>query len=172
MRSYNDNHVSIERLREILSYCPETGTFTWKVSRGGVAKAGSHAGCVKPNGYRIIGIENKHFPAHRVAWAMHFGVWPERDIDHINRIGSDNRIANLRLATQSQNNANQGVYCTNRHGTKGVTPLRHGRWQAQIQVNGKNHYLGSFKSKEDAAAAYAAASHRFFGEFSSVGAKP
>ena len=171
MRSYNDNHVSIEYLREILCYCPETGALTWKVSKGH-RKAGAQAGCVKRTGYRRIGLGGKSYPEHRIAWAMHYGVWPERDIDHINRIGSDNRIANLRLATQSQNNANQGVYCTNRHGTKGVTPLSSGKWQAQIQVNGKSHYLGCFKSKDDAAAAYAKASRRFFGEFSLIGAKP
>lgn len=170
-RPYLNAFVSVDRLREVLAYCPDTGTFTWKVQRGPM-KPGNKAGKVTPRGYVQIGYGRKCFMAHRLAWALHYGEWPTLDIDHKNRIPSDNRIDNLRLATQSQNNANQGVYSTNTHGAKGVSRLRYGSWQAQIQVNGKSHYLGAFREKDDAIAAYAAAARRFFGEFASAGGPP
>lgn len=170
-RNLNDA-VPLDELRAVLSYCPLTGAFTWKVQRGGNSGAGTIAGKRTQAGYIQITYRGKHFSAHRLAWAFHHGEWPELDIDHVNRIKIDNRIANLRQATQSQNNANQGVYRTNRHGAKGVTPLPSGSWQAQIQVRGKNHYLGAFRDKDEAVAAYAAAARQFFGEFTSAGGPP
>ncbi|WP_312165885.1 HNH endonuclease [Massilia timonae] len=172
MPSYDHNRVSIDRLREVLEYCSVTGQFTWKVSPAPRIKAGALAGKVNPRGYAFVTFERTTHAAHRLAWAFHYGEWPESGIDHINRIKTDNRIANLRLATASQNNANYGIGRANTSGFKGVTRLRHGSWQAQIQVNGKNHYLGAFRSKEDAAGAYSAAAQQFFGEFAGAGGPP
>lgn len=170
-RKYINGCVSLDDLRDALHYSPDTGIFVWKTSRHGRCQKGMTAGKLNGHGYRQIGFEKKNFMAHRLAWAFEYGEWPNGDVDHINRDKDDNRITNLRLATQSQNNANQGMYCTNTSGFKGVTRLRYA-WQAQIQVNGKNHYLGSFRSKEDAARAYLEAAKLHFGEFANAGGPP
>lgn len=163
--------VSVERLCDRLSYCPVTGLLTWKRDNKRSC-AGKVAGNPDREGYIEIGFDGFFLRAHRVCWAMHYGAWPEKQIDHINRVKSDNRIVNLRLATPSENNANRGCMRFNTHGDKGVTRLPSGNWQAQIQFNKKNHYLGSFKEKADAIAAYAAAAIRFFGEYANQEIKP
>lgn len=86
--------------------------------------------------------------------------------DHIDGDGLNNRRANIRAATPSQNHCNQRTAYNSESGTKGV--FRHkGRrkWQAAITKNGKRFYLGSFDTKEAAAAAYSSASAKLHGQF-------
>lgn len=163
--------IPVERLRARLSYCPETGLLHWKERAGG-RSAGARAGSIDREGYIALGFDGHKLRGHRVAWAIHYGTWPDQEIDHVNRNKADNSIRNLRLATDSQNSANRGLMRFNSHGSKGVTCLPSGSWQAQIQVNKKNHYLGAFKDKADAIAAYAAAAVRFFGTYASLEIKP
>ena len=87
------------------------------------------------------------------------------DVDHINGDGLDNRKSNLRIATRSQNLANnRGRGAVS--GFKGVRAHKDGRhWSAQIGVNGKNKYLGWFTSPTAAASAYDSAAREAFGEF-------
>lgn len=61
-------HIKHERLCELLHYCPETGIFTWKVTRKGLAKAGTVAGSTNGRGYRQISVDGKLYLAHRLAW--------------------------------------------------------------------------------------------------------
>ena len=78
----------------------------------------------------------------------------------------DNRRATLRLATPSQSRAGLDLRQDNASGYRGVTwAAKRGRWQAQIQVDGKRHFLGYFTVKEDAARAYDAAAVEAFGDF-------
>lgn len=103
--------------------------------------------------------ETHHF------WLHVHGVWPTR-LDHINRNRADNRLANLRPATQSENMANIGVPKHNTSGLKGASWDRQMRkWQAKIEVAGKQIHLGRFESREAAHKAYMAAARRQFGEF-------
>jgi hypothetical protein len=99
---------SINRLREDLTYNPDTGEIMWAKPRTGVT-VGAIAGSVcKHRGYRRINIYQQMWPAHRIAWALHYGVDPHPlTIDHINRDKTDNRITNLRTATQSEQNRNR-----------------------------------------------------------------
>src|ERR1700738_4035243 len=102
MRDYN-NDLTAEHLRELLNYDPDTGEFRRRASRGGEA-AGTLAGCPRrPGGYRIICVDRVIFLAHRLAWLHSYGVWPTKDIDHIDGDKTNNRIANLREATPAQN---------------------------------------------------------------------
>lgn len=95
------------------------------------------------------------------------------DVDHINWDGLDNRRSNLRLATRSQNMANQPRQTRGSSQFKGVYFDRcYGKWKAMICVHRKKIHLGRFDVEELAAKAYDRAAITFFGEFSYVNFKP
>lgn len=144
----------------LLEYNSDTGELTWRISSG-KAKKGSVAGCLI-KGYRAIGIQGRYFRAHRLAWLIHYGVDPISDLDHINGDRDDNRIANLRIATQSQNMHNRRADHDNTSGIKGVCWNRFkNKWMAY--VNGR--HVGYFNSKEDAAIAVQNRRLELHGEF-------
>jgi hypothetical protein len=149
-----------ERLQERLLYDENTGEFTWRTPLTKRMKVGQLAGAVKRGGYIRIGLDGKTYAAHRLAWLYKFGRHPGSDLDHINRVKTDNRIANLREVSRAQNNQNAGVTKSNSSGSKGVTRHKTGKWQAQIRAFGKNHYLGIFSDISDAHAAYCLAASR------------
>lgn len=153
-----------ERLKQLLDYNPETGVFTWAVRRGNALNIGSTAGSLDRNGYLQIETGNKLYLSHRLAWFYMTGVWPALQVDHINRNKSDNRWANLRLATHGQNHSNSVRPSNNTTGFKGVGK-KGGKWYAQIVFNKKHKHLGTFSTPEAAHAAYCAAAHEVFGEF-------
>lgn len=154
-----------ERLRELLSYDPETGQFTW-VARRQRVRVGQVAGTKNKYGYLQIGIDGRKYALHRLAWLWVTGEWPPKEIDHINRDSTDNRFANLRLATSSQNNCNQSMRGDNTSGVKGVSwNKKSGKWHSRIVVNGKYRHLGLFSDLKDAASAYEVAAQQAFGEF-------
>lgn len=94
------------------------------------------------------------------------GAIGDIEVDHIDGDGLNNRRANLRLATRSQNCCNKAFAGKNSSGVKGVHLHRQtGKWAAQIMVRKKVHYLGIFSNLDDAAAAYAKASAELHGEF-------
>jgi hypothetical protein len=160
--------LTAERLREVLSYDPLTGRFTWIVQKRG-QPFGAMAGTVNSSGYVVIEIDDKLYLAHRLAWLHVTGNWPPNRIDHQNRIKSDNRWTNLRDATPSQNAGNSGVCINNKSGIKGVCFVAStGKWQAQIKVFGKQTYLGQYEHIEDARDAYTSAARKHFGEFARV----
>lgn len=160
--------LSPEEVMDILSYCPETGSLHWKVSRG-TRRAGSSAGTLQSRGYLQVKIGRRGYLAHRLAWAIHYGAWPEDQVDHRNCIKTDNRIDNLRQATNSLNQANRPADERNRSGFKGVARefvnARLLGWVASITVNGVRFDLGSFPTKAEARAAYDAAAKQHFGDF-------
>lgn len=161
-----------EMVREILIYCPLTGSFKWRATRGQRAKAGQSAGRVeKSTGYVRIGIDGKDHMAHRLAWAYMLGRWPENLVDHENRVRSDNRWINLRPATYAQNNQNRTAVVVASSGLKGAFLDKRAkkpgskRWVSSIQVNGKPIHLGNFHTAEEAHQAYVAAAKKYHGEF-------
>ena len=162
--------LTADTLRSLLSYCPDTGEFTWvRTTAPTRIKPGQRAGCVAPDGYRVITIMQKVYKEHRLAWLYMTGEWPTH-IDHINRDRADNRFSNLRLATQSQNVANRTSW--NRYGFKGISPnprCKTNPWRATIefQRNGKRVFksLGVYKTKEEAHEAYLSALREVHNEF-------
>lgn len=147
----NDHGEVVERYLDQLSYDPGTGVFRWLVSRGRMAQAGDIAGAANDDGYILINIGGRKYGAHRIAWRIVHGKWPDFEIDHINRDPSDNRISNLREATRSQNCVNRKVV---RKGLKGAYPNGN-RWCASIKINGRVRHLGSFATEQEAHSAYA-----------------
>lgn len=153
-------------LADDLAYNPETGLFWWKkpLPRGGNRPMDRPAGSYRAGGYREIYYDGERYVAHRLAWFLFYGEWPEGQIDHINGVRDDNRIGNLRVATNSQNKANSRKPRTNTTGYKGVQP-RGERWIAQIKHGGKRRFLGTFPTPEEAHQAYCRAAAETFGTF-------
>lgn len=152
-------------LKALIHYDPGTGIFTWNKARRGV-RVGARTGCVNAVGYVVIGLNKKIYTAHRLAWLYMTGEWPAETIDHANRDRKDNRWANLRAATYSQNNANTGLRCNNSSGVTGVSFNKAKRlWRAYIGHGGRQKFVGYYKSAEEAAAARARAEKLHFGEF-------
>lgn len=150
----------LETVSAYLTYDPDAGHLKWRVSSGR-AKAGMVAGC-EAKGYVLIGIQGRLLKAHRLAWLLHYGKEPKGDIDHINGVRSDNRIANLREASHSQNMHNRVADKDNRSGVKGVCWNKwKQKWMAY--VNGK--HIGYFLSKSDAESAVKAARENLHGAF-------
>ena len=146
--------IPVERLRECLSYNRRTGVLRWKVRPADNVYAGTVAGCIDHRGYRLVRLDRRLLLAHRVAWAIHYGAWPECDLDHRNMDKSDNRIANLRLASRALNIANTPPRRANGlpkgcYRTKGRR-----RWYSKIQIDGKVKRLGGFDTAAEAAAAF------------------
>lgn len=159
-------------IQSILDYSPETGEFKWKVNSTRI-KAGDFAGTTDRRGYVRIRIGRKKYAAHRLAWLISTGEDPAHmTIDHINGNKSDNRISNLRLATNAENQRNKGRYATNKTGIKGVfLDAKKGRYSASIRVNGKLKHLGYFDDPNVAAQAYAVAADKWHGEFQNLGVR-
>ena len=153
-----------QELIAALHYDPGTGLFTRKAPSG-TAKRGSVAGCVRPDGYIYISVRGKQFLAHRLAWFYVHGYWPENHTDHIDRDRQNNRIANLRPATSSQNVLNSSKSKANSSGHKGVYwSSSRGKWIAQICLNRRPRNLGGFDALADAVAARKAAETKELGE--------
>lgn len=139
-----------KRLHELLIYVPESGVFTWRVSRGSRSQ-GSTAGTPDAIGYSLIRIDGTFYKAHRLAWMYVNGEFTPHGIDHINRNKSDNSIANLRPATQMQNLQNQSISKRNTSGYQGVNwHSQRKKWRAEIAVNKKTYHLGLFENISDA----------------------
>lgn len=144
-----NNPPTAQELKSLLSYCYETGELKWSKRRCGV-KAGSVAG-TNHKGYLRIKIDGSLYLAHRVVWAMHYGSWPEIDLDHVDRDRRNNRIDNLRMVDRSQSCVNR-EYPHGESGIRGVSKHKCG-WQAAITMYGKTQYIGLFKTVEEAEAA-------------------
>lgn len=149
--------LTLERLRELLHYDPETGIFTRLIGVKGAA-AGRQAGALDSYGYLRMRIDGKRYKSHRVAWFYVHGKWPAMMLDHINQVKTDNRIVNLREVTASENVQNTSLMANNTSGYRGVTwSKKKHRWKAQITVNKKRIALGHFDTAESAFMAYAKA---------------
>ena len=160
--------------QELLSYCdewisynPHTGIFTRKKPQNrwkkGTVMGGNH------DGYIHLPIKGKYHLAHRLAFLIHHGYlpsYPEYEVEHKNRIRSDNRILNLRKATRSENSRNHPIPKTNTSGFKGAHwHKRTKKWGAKITFNYKQIHLGYFTCPIEAAKAYNKAALELHGEF-------
>jgi hypothetical protein len=141
-----------KRLHELLHYDAETGVFTWRVRPSINSPVGKVAGYTRRRGYTAIGIDRSIYLAHRLAWFYVYGKWPIGEIDHINGVKTDNRIANLRDVDRKTNAQNiQAERSGTASGLAGVTyhPTS-GKWRARVWVGDHNKSLGLHDSPEAA----------------------
>lgn len=177
--------ITPELCRQLLRYEPETGKLFWlprpdrmfndSMCHGGVRTAQWAADCwnakwagkeaftaQNESGYQVGAILGHNFRAHRVIWAIVHGEWPENQIDHDDGDRANNRLANIKCATNAENHKNEGRPKNNTSGVAGVFWCKQtGRWRATIKVNYKQHHLGRFATIDEAAAAREAAKVRF-----------
>lgn len=161
------NSLDQSRLKELLDYDAESGLFHWRVrSPKSKNRVGDQAGCKATDGYIVVGIDGRYHKGHRLAWLHTFGEWPECTLDHINGVRDDNRIANLRLATKSENCRNAQISIKNKSGFKGVHWNKASKkWRATCKAGARPTYLGSFDTAEAAAIAYQEFASKHHGEF-------
>jgi len=176
MTHRNIEGLSIERLREVLSYNPETGELTWRKRLGPTCKLRGPAGCVKKNGYRKITIDGVSYTGSHLAWFHFYGEPPLALLDHKNGRRSDDRIENLRPATHSENARNIGVRANNPSGLKGASKFynryNRAKFRSSITVNKKRIFLGLFMTAEEAHEAYCRAAREMHGEFFRIHKSP
>ena len=170
---------SPEVLRQLLRYEPETGKLFWK-ERGpewfpngskpeswNKRLAGAEAfTALTADGYKTGCLLNRSLRAHRVIWALAQNEWPTQVIDHANGVRADNRLVNLRLATNGENQWNKGARRANLSGLKGVTwDDSKGKWRARISLRNRRLCLGLYDSSDAAHKAYCDAAKKYHGEF-------
>jgi hypothetical protein len=163
---YGPQELTHEKLLEMFDYNPETGALLEKKTRrGAIPRDGRKAGWTNAVGYKCVSILRRSYLVHRLAWFYVHKHWPPQMIDHVNGDRGDNRLCNLRLASQSQNMANTLARKDSSTGIKGIFPTRAGKWAAQIAKDNKVHCLGTYETKEDAGDAYKKAAVNLHGEF-------
>ncbi len=158
MASSKELALSLEQARELFSYDPDTGVLTWKkgfkCGANRVAPAGTIAGCTDSYGYLVTRTNRSGYKNHRLSWLLYYGEWPKGSVDHIDGDKANNRIANLRIATNSENLQNQRKPMRhNKLGILGVS-MRGDKYTTKVHVNGADHYLGVFDTPEEAHEAY------------------
>lgn len=149
--------LTAERLRAVLHYDESTGVFTRRVRTSNRIKVGDVVG-TPTEGYLCGRVENRLYVMHRLAWLYVYGIWPEKNLDHANGDGCDNRISNLREADHGENAENIVAHADNRTGYLGVTwcKLTHS-YIARICRNRVTRHLGKFPTAYEAHLAYLAA---------------
>lgn len=165
--------MPVEHARSLLAYDPFSGILRWlprenknfNAKYAGKVAGSKHKGSGAIQVQLSLGDWSRLFWDHRVAWAIHFGVWPRSIVDHFDGINCNNRIDNLREADDSGNGAN-------RHTITGTVPYRgvyfhsmRGRYAAQIKWRRSWKWLGLYDDPKDAARAYDAAAVELHGEF-------
>ena len=145
------NSIDVERLKDVLDYSPESGLLFWRKRLSIRINKGDVAGCRGLRGYIILKVDGVGLFAHRAAWAIYYGSWPNGIIDHIDRDRTNNKICNLRISNAADNAHNCSIRKNNTSGVHGVSfDKRSGKWLAKICINRKQIFLGHFERIEDA----------------------
>ena len=162
MKPKNNPEITKEYLDSILRYEPDSGILYWRVRRGSNVLAGDVAGGMTTDGYIRVAIKRKLYGAHNLIWIISTGKHPIDILDHEDHDPSNNRIGNLREATDKQNHQNRKLPVSNTSGVIGVNWFNlRGYWHSKITVNGVRIHLGSHDSFLDAVAARKSAQAKY-----------
>ena len=119
--------------------------FTYSTDTGTLYRLGDPSGTLDSRGYLVVTIKNRQYKVHRCIWFLHYGVWPDNGLDHIDRVKDNNRITNLRDVTQKVNMSNRGIRSDNKSGWSCVswcnTKLK---WCARKQFGETYKFMGYF----------------------------
>lgn len=130
------------RVKELFDY-REDGQLIRRISRSSNTKAGDIAGSPNGSGYLITVVDGEDYRNHRLVWLWHYGYIPEYGLDHIDRDPGNNRIENLREASQTCNMRNTGLQRNNTSGVRGVSWSKQAKkWQAMIKIQKKYFGVG------------------------------
>lgn len=152
----------MDDFKDLLKYNPETGKAYW-LKHHKKSWVGKEICTKNSQGYLRVGLNGKRYYLHRVVWYIYYGEEPLH-IDHINGDKSDNRLSNLRSVTNQQNMFNRTGHEDNTSGYKGVFKTCSGYF-ARVGYNNKPHYVGHYRTKEEAALAYNEKALELHGEF-------
>jgi hypothetical protein len=156
--------ISFEDANRLIRYDPASGLFYRRIGTGKGAKKGAICGTITSNGYVSISLRQKRHMAHRLAFLLMTGDFPDGFVDHINMCKSDNRWLNLRVCNKVLNAGNAKAHKDSITGVKGVSPWN-GKYKATIGVNGGQVTIGYFSDIDTARKAYERYALDHFGEF-------
>ena len=158
--------ITQEFVQSLFEY--KEGNLYWKnVKSNRIVKNGDIAGYLNHE-YRHVKINSKAYGIHRIIFLYHNGYLPKM-IDHIDNNPLNNNIDNLRGVESKQNQWNNKSKKGSSSKYKGVCwDKKLNKWQAQIKINNKQKYLGSFKLEKDAAIIYNNAAIKYFGEYANL----
>jgi hypothetical protein len=142
------------------------GKLYWRISTNRRIRAGDEAGSdAGAAGYSEVTVDGRRYQCHRVIYTLHTGENPKY-VDHIDGDPTNNRIENLRAATNQENSFNACIPKNNTSGIKGVAWHKaSNKWRAYITTKLGPKYLGYFTDIETAAAAITKARELYHGEF-------
>lgn len=177
---YNEEDKRLYELyHKLFQY--DDGLLIRKISTSSQAQKGQVIGRVTDkHGYCKVWVDGKARKIHRVIYHMFHGHCPSKErpingktqIDHMDRVRSNNRIENLRAVSQNENQANSiGLASldgrTSRY--KGISKLRdYDKWRVRITVNHETHHIGYFDSEEEAIDAYNKHIVQYHGEYAII----
>jgi hypothetical protein len=141
-----DQILTQDKLHQLFDY--RNGELFWKVQPANCVQIGDKAGCLDTNGYYKVRVNKKMYGLHRLIFAWHYGYFPKQ-IDHIDRNPSNNKIENLREANASQNMGN-AVYKAGKSGKKNVIWRKdRQKWTVRLKFCGKYIAKGAFNTIEE-----------------------
>ena len=159
--------ISQEEVARLFEY--KDGNLYRKVTTNYNAKAGDLVGVKQARGYLRVRACSKQYLVHRLIFLIHHGYMPGT-IDHIDGDQSNNKIENLREATQQQNCYNRRLRSDNKSGSTNVYWKKQlQKWCVTLAIKGKTKHFGYFKDLELAELIASEARDIYRGKFNYIG---
>lgn len=148
-----------------LAYDPLTGVLTWKcipeVSQREIGWNKRYAGkpalnSLRKQGYLSGTLDGETIYAHRAAWAVHFGNWPNGEIDHADGVRHNNKLSNLLDKPHAENCKNAGPSKRGQYlpGVSFDAKQPNRPYRARVVLKKKTYGAGSFRTEQEAHASY------------------